>query len=186
MSKTCKNKECKNKFTPERDFQTTCDYLCAIKYAQQLKEKREATKKKNARIALREYNNNDVKKLTVTAKKEVQKYVRLRDINEPCISCRKPTAKQWDGGHYMNAEHYAKIRFNTLNIHKQCSWCNDFSSSNAINYRIHLINKIGAERVGWLEQQKGIARYSAEYLNNLIRVFRKKNRQLTKKISNKQ
>ena len=38
--KTCK--ACKGKFIPERDFQNTCDYKCAIKHAKNLQAKKEA------------------------------------------------------------------------------------------------------------------------------------------------
>lgn len=64
--KTCKI--CKDKFIPERDFQTTCNINCAIEYAKQLRDKREATKKKNASKSLREFKNSS----KVDLKREIQ------------------------------------------------------------------------------------------------------------------
>lgn len=158
-------------------MQSVCGYQCSIAYANQHLAKKviEVKKeKKKARLELIVYNKNDVKLRSKLAKQIVQQYVRLRDINEPCISCRKPTAKQWDGGHYMNSQYFSAIRFNTLNIHKQCSHCNDWNNENKQNYRIHLINKIGLDKVEWLENQKHTVKYNAEYLNRLIEIFRKK------------
>ena len=138
--KTCKI--CKEKFEPTRQLQPTCNKIeCLFAYAELHLSNKVKEKKQVARKELIAFNNKDINKLTGIAKKLVQHYVRLRDINEPCISCRKPIASQWDGGHFKNAEHYASIRLNTLNIHKQCSYCNKELGSNALNYRIHLIEK---------------------------------------------
>ena len=154
-----------------------------VEYSNKHLSKKAKEKKTQANREKRDFNNLDVKLLTIKAKKIVQEYVRLRDVNEPCISCRKPTAKQWDGGHYLSAEYYATVRFNTLNINKQCSHCNDWNNENKAEYRKFLIDKIGLDKVEWLEQQKGVARYSAEYLNKLIRVFRKKVRIIKKRVN---
>ena len=178
--KTCKS--CKEKFLPIRDLQPTCNkYECMLEYTNKHLSNKVKEKKTQARKEVIAYNQQDVKARTKVAKQVMQEYVRLRDINEPCISCRKPTAKQWDGGHYMNAENYSEIRFNTLNINKQCSHCNDFGSSNAINYKIHLINKIGLEKVEWLEKRKAVVKYSADYLNRLIKIYRKRIRIIKKR-----
>lgn len=174
--KSCKI--CKNKFTPERQMQSVCSYECSLAYANQHLSKSVKEKKKTARAELIKYNQSDVKLRMELAKKIVQKYVRLRDFNDPCISCRKPFAKQWDGGHYMNAQYFSAIRFNTLNIHKQCSHCNDWNNENKQTYRIHLIDKIGLDKVEWLEAQNQTVKYDAEYLNKLIKTFRKKIRRL--------
>ena len=180
--KTCK--VCKEKFTPTRDLQPVCDnFTCLTEYAELHLAKKAKEKKKQDAKARREFNLNDVKARTKVAKKVMQEYVRLRDINEPCISCRKPTAKQWDGGHYMSAEYYSAIRFNALNINKQCSHCNDWNNENKAEYRKHLIDKIGLSKVEWLEDQKQVVKYNAEYLNRLIKIFRKKIRVIKRKLN---
>jgi len=178
-----KCKICKVKFTPTRQLQPTCNEMeCMIAYSDKHLAKKAKETKTQHRIEKREFNNQDVKKRTNDLKKVVQEYARLRDFHEVCISCRKPSAKQWDGGHFMNAEYHSKVRFNTLNINKQCSHCNDFSASNALNYKIHLIDKIGLEKVEWLEQQKGICKYTPEYLNRFIKIYRKRVRILKKRL----
>lgn len=153
-----------------------------VEYANKHLNKKASEKKTQVKRELIAFNRQDIKKLTKTAKQVVQEYARLRDIDEPCISCRKPTAKQWDGGHFMNAEFHSMVRFNLWNINKQCAGCNGFDSQHLTNYRIHLIDKIGLVKVEWLEQQKGVQKYTAEYLNRLIKIFRKKVRVLKKRV----
>ena len=178
-----KCKICKNEFVKTRPLQPTCTrYECMVDYANQHLSKSVKEKKKQARAELIDYNKNDIKLRSKLAKQAVQKYVRLRDANEPCISCRKPTAKQWDGGHYMNSQYFSAVRFNTLNIHKQCSHCNDWNNENKQNYRIYLIDKIGLDKVQWLESQNQVVKYNAEYLNRLIKVFNKKIKRLKSKL----
>ena len=43
------------------------------------------------------------------------------------------------------------MRFEPLNVHKQCSSCNNHLSGNLIEYRRELIGKIGIDRVEWIE-----------------------------------
>jgi len=177
-----KCKICKKEYIKKSIKHMVCSYECSLAYSELHLSNKVKEKKQVARKELIAFNNKDINKLTGIAKKLVQHYVRLRDINEPCISCRKTIASQWDGGHFKNAKHYASIRLNTLNIHKQCSYCNKELGSNALNYRIHLIEKIGLAKVEWLENQKGICRYNAEYLVKYIRVFKKKIRQMKKRL----
>jgi len=58
-----------------------------------------------------------------------------------------------------------------------------FKDDIAMVVGIHLdLVKIGLAKVEWLENQKGICRYNAEYLVKYIRVFRKKIRQMKKRL----
>lgn len=89
------------------------------------------------------------------AKKAFQKWVRHRDRDFPCISCFKFNCPDWAGGHYLDAGVYSGLIFHPDNCHKQCnSHCNGFLGGNKVNYRIGLINRIGEERVKWLEENK--------------------------------
>lgn len=57
----------------------------------------------------------------------------------------------WDAGHYRSRGSASHLRFNLLNIHKQCVKCNRFNSGNAVDYRIRLIKRIGEDNVIRLE-----------------------------------
>lgn len=176
-----KCKECKEYFIPAPNMflPPTCEkYDCRLSYANKHLSNKVKAKKKANRAELIKYNQSDVKLRMELAKRIVQMYVRLRDVNESCIVCRKLVAKQWDGGHYMNSQYFSAVRFNTLNIHKQCSHCNGWNNEDKQTYRIHLIDKIGLDKVEWLEAQNQTVKYDAEYLNKLIKTFRKKIKRL--------
>ena len=103
------------------------------------------------------------------AQKWFNRYIRIRDKELDCISCSK-TQQQvikndgwkvggaWDCGHYLTRGSRPELRFNEDNAHKQCKSCNggsgNFSSKAATvgkRYRIKLIDKIGIDRVEYLE-----------------------------------
>jgi hypothetical protein len=86
--KTCKNSKCKQKFTPERQMQGVCSFECSLEYAKQLREKREAKKKTDARISLREFKKTSKVDLKVTAQRLINQYARKRDEKENGYSCK--------------------------------------------------------------------------------------------------
>lgn len=180
--KTCKNSECKEKFTPERAMQTTCNYLCAIKYSKQLEEKREKAKKTENRKALREYKKTDKPTLLQLAQKLVNQYIRMRDKRVPCISCGHVfgTTRQEHAGHYIARSKSSLLRFDERNINTQCNICNDHLSGNVANYRAGLIQKLGLEEVEFLEANKtALKTWTVEELQEVITTYRKKIKELS-------
>lgn len=143
--KKCGYSECGKTFIPQRSMQVVCSLPCSIKY----NEKKEADKRH------KEYKNN-LTKLTIcedVARKVFQKWVRLRDELEPCISCNRTYTNQWDGGHYYKAETHSGLIFNEINVNKQCSECNgDNMHGNLIEYRKGLIKKYGEGKVQELDE----------------------------------
>lgn len=82
----------------------------------------------------------------------VNKYIRLRDADKPCISCGTTADVQYAAGHYRSRGSASHLRFNHDNLHKQCNrHCNMALSGNQRNYRTGLIARIGLERVEALE-----------------------------------
>ena len=158
---------CKNKFIPFNSFQPFCFKEECIK--QHNKQGRE----KKSRQLKKEFKEKDKSTLIKLAQVLVNRYVRLRDLNKPCISCGTTNAK-WDAGHFESAGGNGQLRFNTINIWKQCYRCNQLLSSNRAMYRPALIEKIGLEKVEWLECNHKTKKYTVEYLQKLIKVFRKK------------
>ena len=92
--------------------------------------------------------------------KDLQKvfntFIRLRDKNQPCISCRTNKKNiQYAAGHYYPMGNYSFLRFHEDNVHKQCNMnCNMKLSGNLIEYRKHLLKKIGKDRLQWLEDNR--------------------------------
>jgi hypothetical protein len=104
-----------------------------------------AKEKKEAKDKLKTHSDylQDLQKI-------VNQFIRLRDKNLPCVSCNTFKCEEFHAGHYIATTHQY-LRFNELNIHKQCSYCNTHLRGNLIPYRIELIKRIGIENVEWLE-----------------------------------
>ncbi len=103
------------------------------------------------------------------------KYIRLRDHPDPCISCGKHRTK-YHAGHYLSVGGHSELRFECLNVHKQCVYCNLFLSGNLLNYRNRLINKIGIDKVEWLESKHEPKKYSISDLIDMISLYKEKSR----------
>ena len=159
---------CKEKFTPFNSLQPFCfKDECIKEHNQKIKEKKN-------KIAKQEIRSQDKSLQLKLAQTIVNKYVRLRDQNKPCISCGHIGNRQIHAGHYRPMGNNQQLRFYTLNIFAQCSICNNYLSGNLANYRINLINKLGVEKVNLIESNQERGNYSIEYLERLIKVFRKK------------
>jgi hypothetical protein len=104
------------------------------------------------------------------------KYIRLRDAEEPCISCRTKANVKYDAGHYIAVSESPALRFNEDNVHKQCSnYCNVNKSGNYHAYRFWLLEKIGVERVETLESSRHIPlKLSIAEINELKIVYKNK------------
>jgi hypothetical protein len=83
-------------------------------------------------------------------------------------------------GHYMSVGSTPELRFNEDNVHKQCERCNTFYSGNLINYRISLIDRIGIERVEFLERKDHAPdKLTIDEIKNIALKYKK----LTKKLA---
>ena len=96
------------------------------------------------------------------AQPEFNKYIRLRDKGQPCISCQRHHTGQIHAGHYRSVGAAAELRYNENNVHAQCAPCNNHLSGNAIDYRINLVKKIGLSAVEELEGPHKPAKYTRE------------------------
>ncbi|MBX8621660.1 recombination protein NinG [Pseudomonas glycinae] len=183
---------CRVMFTPARDGQAVCGEIeCAIAHGQS--EKGQAT----ARKALADLGRREIKvrkeKLKSRAdhlreaQAAVNEYVRLRDAHLPCISCDSTpsdkdliTGSRWDAGHYRSVGACPELRFEPLNIHRQCVKCNRNLSGNAVEYRIRLVLRVGAEAVAWLEGPHEPRKYTVEEIKTIKAEYRAKTRELKK------
>ena len=97
------------------------------------------------------------------AQRAFNKYIRLRDHDQPCISCGRIDAVKWDAGHYRSVGSSSHLRFNENNVHKQCARpCNSDLSGNIIEYRKGLIKRIGLKKVLELEENNIPRKYKRE------------------------
>lgn len=172
--KTCKG--CGEKFTPERPLQVVCSVPCAWRYTgqQSAKNDRRLTREAKAKLKTRAQWMKE-------AQAAFNKFIRLRDAGEPCISCRRHHQGQWHAGHYLSVGAKPELRFNELNVHLQCQPCNTHLSGNLVNYRIGLITKIGAEQVQFLEGPHDPKHYTIDDLKAIKATYAAKCRELEAK-----
>ncbi len=148
---------CSVKFTPLRPIQKVCGASCAIQHAITQREKKRAQAERIADMADRKVIKlklEALKPLSYWADKAqvaVNAYIRARDAEQPCISCGRYHQGKVNAGHYRSRGAMAALRYHHDNIHLQCEPCNTSKSGNQLEYRIRLIQKIGVDRVEWLE-----------------------------------
>lgn len=176
-----KCKECGAYYVKFQSTQQVCSVKCAVAMS---KRKAEA-KRKQADKAERRERKARLEKLKSRRdyekdlQKEFNKFIRLRDRDLPCISCGRYHQGQWHAGHYRSVGACPELRFNEDNVHKQCSVCNNHKSGNAIEYRIGLVERIGVERVEFLERKDHPPlKLTIEEIKDLIKVYRAKCKEL--------
>lgn len=185
--KKCKNPACGISFPPQRLGQAVCSPKCALAMAPA------NTEKARKAIAQRDRREIQVRKEKLKSRADhlreaqaaVNEYVRLRDAHLPCISCDSipndndlMTGSRWDAGHYRSVGACPELRFEPLNIHRQCVKCNRNLSGNAVEYRIRLVQRIGAEKVIWLERPHEPRKYTVEEIKTIKAEYRAKTREL--------
>lgn len=163
-----KCKVCKTWFERKSEWQQVCDNVdCAVAYAKsEIKKKQEQTKKA--------FRQTEKSKLRENAQYWFNRFIRLRDKNEPCISCGHTGNRKVNAGHFKSAGQNPQLRFNELNVHKQCELCNCYKSGNLAEYRKNLIKKIGIQNVEALEQDKSTKKYSEKDYQDIIVKYKSK------------
>ena len=170
-----KCKVCKEVFTPTQPLQRVCTLKCAIEDGKKVKEKKWKKEKKERKEALKT-NSDYVRELQVI----FNKYIRLRDKDKGCISCNKPLIGKYDAGHFYSTGSYPELRFNEMNVHGQCVYCNRHLHGNLLEYRIRLIKRIGLEAVEILEQDNQPKKYSIPELILMKEDYKERIRKLKK------
>ncbi len=129
------------------------------------------------------------------------RFIRLRDYLLGCPSCNRTKAEVeandmkslggfWDAGHFLSRGARPELRFEELNVHKQCKKCNGgagrFShKAHTVDqvYRISLIKKIGLKQVEFLECEQPQKKWTKEELLALKDKYNKKANLLQKQIN---
>lgn len=190
--KKCK---CGDEYSQYTTLQNKCP-KCLARIAREKREKEERKKLKEFRIKNRRLP--DWHKLTQPV---FNKYIRLRDIDQPCISCGRYDHEikddfirggKFDCGHYKTVGGFPELRYEPLNAHKQCKKCNGGSGrfshksrSVGQDYRENLIVRIGIEKVEWLEGPHPPKHYTAEMLQEIKAKYSKLARDLEKEYENR-
>jgi len=138
----------------------------------------------------KERRDNDRKIRLPAAQKAFNAFIRKRDELDPCISCGKFITKdmpfgQYDCGHYKTVGAFPALRFEELNASKQCKSCNGGAGNWSIKensvtkeYRINLINKIGLDKVEWIEGPHKPKKYTCAELKEIELKYKLKLKEL--------
>lgn len=180
--KRCRS--CKLDFEPLRPLQIACSIACSVKLAAEKRQRKAAQEAREERRSRREALER-VKtrgEHLREAQAAFNAWVRLRDANDPCISCgRQATWKgQWDAGHYRSRGSSPALRFDAANVHKQCGPCNVHLSGNLVAYRAGLVAKVGLAEVERLEGPHQPLKLTIPEITKLKAFYRAEVRRLKK------
>jgi len=170
--KTCPY--CQTEFKPKKFAQVCChNYKCALEHVRSKRQRAvEAAKRKSnrgARVKLKTCSQ-----WLREAQSAFNAYIRYRDKSDGCISCGRNHSGQYHAGHYRSIGACPELRFCEDNVHKQCAPCNNHLSGNAIDYRIRLADKLGMERVEWLEGKNEPKKYTIEDAKEIKKLYKQK------------
>jgi hypothetical protein len=189
-------------YSPPASLRYTCSphssRACATTFSQQLlakkKEKEDKEYRKETKRRKEAINSDDKSFWKKKATTVFHKWVReVRDAKDPCISCGrhehelKPNAmgQYWDAGHYRTKGSSEELRFEPLNVHKQCKSCNSGSyyhaakkETVAAGYKRRLLLKIGAENMAWLDGPHPQARLRADDYKAIEAKYKQKLKEL--------
>lgn len=174
-----KCKVCRSLFVPRSITHKACGQGCALVVAQ---DERKAQERKADRV--RKQALKPLSDYAAAAQAAVNRYVNLRDRDKPCVSCGKPAA----AGGVRNASHFKSVgsnsalRFHLWNIHSSCYRCNVQLSGNLGEYYPRLVERIGAEKVEFLQYAKRERRYTKEECQRVQQIFAKKAKRLQRRL----
>ncbi|POQ05711.1 recombination protein NinG [Pseudomonas syringae] len=183
--KTCENPACDLQFVPAQLGQKVCSWACGLAIAPANQERARKA------IAQRERSELKVRKERLKSRSDHMKdtqqafneWVRHRDMGEPCVSCERHHNGQWHAGHYRSVGGHPALRFEPLNVWRQCAPCNTHKSGDLVNYRAELVRRIGIVNVEWLEGPHEPQKYTIEELKALTAKYRALTRELKKGVA---
>jgi hypothetical protein len=159
----------------------------AIVRAKQAAERKSFEQRERREIKVRKEKLKSRAEHMRDAQQAFNEWVRLRDADLPCISCDSLpndhdliTGSRWDAGHYRSVGACPELRFEPLNVHRQCVKCNRNLSGNAVEYRIRLVLRIGADQVEWLEGPHEACKHAVDELKAITATYRARSRDLKK------
>lgn len=182
-------KICREWFNPRFPNEWWCSPEHGTEYALMLRQKeklkQEQQRKKEAQ---QERRHHQIRKLEVKplsyfhskAQAAFNQFIRIRDAEQPCISCGRHHEGKYDAGHYRTRGASPATRYDETNCHKQCVPCNQHLSGNIENYTPNLIERIGQEAFDVLMGPHPVKKWTREELEELAARYRKKTRELIK------
>lgn len=169
-----KCKVCRSLFVPRSITHKACGEECAVVVAEEARKAAERKADRVRKVALKTRQQ-----WLREAQTAFNSFIRVRDHDQPCISCGRFHDGSYDSGHYRSVGAQPALRFDETNVHKQCVPCNQHKGGNIVEYRIRLIQKIGREAVELLEIEHAPTKYTIEDAQRIKAVYKAKLRALT-------
>ena len=146
-------KICKQLYTPRIQAQPNCQDCAFSHHKQKLCDYQNKTL-----ITRTKKPQKPLKPKIDVEQARINKIVRERDADKPCISCGKKM-EEWElnAGHFHSRNQCPKLRYDLDNIHGQCARCNSKMTEDPkipANYRKNLLERIGAERVARIDLER--------------------------------
>lgn len=167
LIKSKKCKECGADFTPYKSTQRVCSPKCALIGA----EKKTWKERKKVLVENLRTRTEWLGILQVV----FNKYIRVRDAKNPCISCDRQLGAKFDAGHFFSVGSYPNLRFDESNVHGQCVYCNQHLHGNHIEYGVRLPLRIGQDSYNRLMNKRGDAlKLTHDEIKELIKHYKQK------------
>jgi hypothetical protein len=178
--KKCKNPACGISFPTQRLGQAVCSPKCglAIKDVNQEKARKSLAQIERRDIKVRKEKLKSRAEHLREAQAAFNEWIRLRDADRPCVSCGRHHEGQYHAGHYRSVGANPELRFEPLNVWKQCAPCNTHLSGNLVNYRLSLLQLIGDAQVEWLEGPHSARKYTVDEIKTIKAEYRALTREL--------
>jgi hypothetical protein len=148
---------------------------CAIDVG---KEKKKVEFKKETRAMKQALNLKDRSYQLKQAQTAFNAFIRERDRLLPCIDCGRFDVSQWHAMHFKTRGAYPELAFVEDNCHRGCSQCNQHGHHGTARYRENLVNKIGEERVEWLEGPHEPLKLSIDDIIEIKNAYKAKRKEL--------
>ena len=145
---------CQSEFEPWNSLQFACSPKCAIDYAKTESQKREYLEAIEGKRPRKVETVSQQHELTQPVFNKWVRLVKDKDETE-CISCgRARVGFTETAGHFKTVGSAGILRYFPDNVHgPHCTEGNLHKSGNIVEYRPRLIEKIGIERVEFLDSE---------------------------------
>jgi hypothetical protein len=165
-----------HKWTSNIQMQRCCENPnCVLQRTVKIREASDKKKRSKSKRDLKEFNiaNRTIAGWCLDARKDgFNPWVRERDKDDGCIVCGSEIKPSYHAGHFMSVGSRPELQFHPDNCHKQCSGCNCSISSVSKKYRTNLVDKIGLERVEYLENYHATIRWTIEEIKEIKQHYR--------------
>lgn len=164
-SKKCK--VCGTEFVERCRMQQTCSASCEReRRAQKLQKKKEVARSSTKKA--------DKSRLLKEAQIAFNAYIRRKYKGFTCASCGKEYESSFQAGHFFPVGRCSATRFDERNVFLQCEECNMMKSGNLEEYKKFLLDEIGPEEFGRLEEKsRQVKTWSEDELRDIINRYGK-------------